>query len=421
MHSIFSPSRKRRALRLLAVVPVALAAALAYQRLSSKPLSTQAPPPAVPVSVQAVEQRDLPIWLDGIGTVQPLNTVTVRTRVDGELTQVPFTEGRIVHAGELLAQVDPRPYQAQLDAARARQAQDEAKLQSTKVDLERASDLATAGAGPTQTVDTLKAQLATAIATVQADQAAVQSARLQLDFTRIVSPLDGRTGQRLAPAGSIAHTTDAGGIVVVTQMNPISVAFSLPQDQLPEVLQQTVKQPLKVVAMVRDRTREIGQGQLTFIDSQISPANGEIQLKANFDNSQRQLWPGELVAVRVLLRTEHGAITVPSTAVQQGPKGSFVYVVKPDQSVEARAVEAGAAFGDTQWIRSGLAANETVITQGQYRLAPGVKVAVAYPPVPAAQSTTAANPLAQVTNTTAAANPNLPVAGAAAAASGAQR
>ena len=380
----FAPTR-RRIVQLVLLVGALAAAALAARQGLGQKLAAPAPA-AVPVSMELSARRDLPIWLNTIGSVQPLNSVDVRVRVDGQLTRIAFAEGQQVHAGDVLAEIDPRPYQTLLAQARAGKARDEAQLANVQMDLDRAEKLAAAGAGPTQAADTLRAQQATLKASLQADQAAVDSAQLQLSFTRVTSPIDGRTGQRLLNAGAMVHASDATGLVTVTQFNPISILFSLPQDDLAEVVHESTRGPLKVVAMTRDGARRIATGKLSFIDNKVSASNGQVQFKASFDNAGGELWPGALVAVRVLLRTEPDAIVVPTTAVQQAQQGSFVYVVKPDETVERRAVDVGATVGAQQWVRKGLVAGETVVTQGQFRLAPGLKVARLTAAAPAASS-----------------------------------
>lgn len=370
-----APSSRR--LRMITVVIALLVCAvlLRYFWPARAQAAVSAPADAaVPVQMQQAERKDLPIWLDAIGNVQALNTVNVRVRVDGELQKVSFTEGQMVTAGMQLAQIDPRVYQAQVAQAQAMVAKDQAQLANLKVNLQRATNLANAKAGPTQDVDTYRAELAAQQATVQADQAALDNARLQLGFTQISAPLTGRTGQRLLDVGSIVHGAEATGLVTITQMNPISVAFAVSQDDLAEILEENAHQALQVVALTRDGKKQIASGKLSFIDSQVSAASGQIQLKAQFDNTDSQLWPGELVSARVLLSTRHDATVVPVTAVQQGQKGPYVYVVNADQRVEPRQVDASAVVAGQQWIREGLAPGETVVVQGQSRIAPGTKV-----------------------------------------------
>lgn len=329
---------------------------------------------AVPVQMTQVSRQDLPVWISAIGNVQPLNSVNVRVRVDGELQKVLFNEGQIVTAGSLLAVIDPRVYQAQVAQAQALVAKDQAQLANLKVNLDRASKLAAAKAGPTQDVDTYRAQLGAQQATLQADQAGLDVARLQLEFTQVKAPLTGRTGQRLLDVGAIAHGAEATGLVTITQMNPISVAFAVSQDELAEILEENAKGALQVVAMTRDGQQEIAHGHLSFIDSQVTAASGQIQLKAQFDNGAAKLWPGELVSARLLVQTHKDVAVVPADAVQLGRQGNFVYVVDADQRVQPRLVDAATVVDGKQWIRQGLAAGETVVVQGQSRIAPGLKV-----------------------------------------------
>jgi multidrug efflux system membrane fusion protein len=330
--------------------------------------------PAVPVTAGPVAVRDLPIWFSGIGSVTPLNVVNVKVRVDGQLERVAFTEGQEVRAGDLLAQIDPRPFAAQLKQAQANLAKDRAQLANARVDFARFTKLASMGAAPSQNVDTLKAQVAALEATVDADEAMIDSARLQLGFTTITSPLDGRVGLRLLDPGSIVHATDANGLVTVTQMQPIAVIFTLPQDDLPDLLAASSVGKVTVDAYTRDGTRDLAQGELVFIDSQVDPANGQIKLKALFQNPDRALWPGEFVTARVLVRTEPNVTVVPARAVLRGQTGTFVYAVKPDSTVEVRPVTTGVSVDGVTAIVSGLTAGEAVVVSGQARLVEGAKV-----------------------------------------------
>lgn len=362
----------------VALLAVAIAGGLAAHRagwiMPAHAAPAKAVETAVPVQLQQATRQDLPIWISAIGNVQALNTVNVRVRVDGELQKVMFNEGQMVTAGSQLAQVDPRVYQAQVAQAQAMVARDQAQQVNLRTNLERATKLAEAKAGPTQDVDNYKAQLAAQQATVQADQAALDNARLQLEFTQVKAPLTGRTGQRLIDVGSIVHGAEATGLVTITQMDPITVAFAVSQDSLAQILAQNAEGALQVVAMTRDGQNEIARGHLSFIDSQVVATSGQIQLKAQFDNGKSQLWPGELVSARLLVRTHPGVTVVPAAAVQLGRQGNFVYVVDPDQRAQPRLVEAGAVVEGNQWIRKGLQPGETVVVQGQSRIAPGVKV-----------------------------------------------
>jgi multidrug efflux system membrane fusion protein len=366
---------RQRALAAIAVLMIA-AATGGYAAINRQPsaASVVAKPSAVPVAMVPATTRDLPIWLAGVGSVQPLNAVTVKVRVDGQLEGVAFAEGQEVHAGQLLAKIDPRPFEAQVKQTEASLDKDEAQLASAKVEYARYSRLATLGSTATQNVDTYRTQVASLTATVEADQATLEAARLQLSFTNITSPIDGRVGLRLVDPGSIVHASDTTGLVMVTQMQPITVIFSVPQDSIPDVQQAMDQGKPAVVVDSRDGTHSLAQGELIFIDSQVDPANGQVKLKASFANDKRTLWPGELVSARVLIRTDHNATVVPSTAILHGQAGVYVYVVKPDQTVEARQVKTGAAVNDVTAVLGGLAPGEAVVVQGQSRLSPGTKV-----------------------------------------------
>jgi multidrug efflux system membrane fusion protein len=330
--------------------------------------------PAIPVTAGQVETRDVPIWLSGIGSVQPLNAVTVKVRVDGQLNRVAFTEGQDVRAGDLLAEIDPRPYRAALKQAQANQAKDEAQLSFARIDLARYVKLETTGATPVRTVDTQKSQVASLEATVQADQAAVEMAQLQLEFTRITSPLDGRAGLRLVDPGSIVHATDAVGLVTITQMQPISSLFTLAQDELPDVLSAMAEGTTPTVAYARDNQRQLAMGKLVFIDSQVDQATGQVRLKALFDNADRSLWPGEFITARVQVKTIKGATVIPARAVQRGQTGTYVFTIKPDNTVELRPMSVSQVSDGLAIVASGLAPGERVVLDGQYRLQPGARV-----------------------------------------------
>jgi multidrug efflux system membrane fusion protein len=328
----------------------------------------------VPVTAGTATTRDMPIWLSGIGSVQPINTVTVKVRVDGQLDHVAFSEGQDVRAGDVLAQIDPRPYQAQLNQALANLAKDQAQLANVRLDLGRASKLAVMGAGTAQNADTLRAQVAQFGATVQADQAMVDTARLNLEFCTVTSPLTGRVGMRLVDPGSIVHASDPNGLVTVTQMQPIAVLFSLPQDDLPEILAGQLHGQLPVAVDTRDGARHLADGSLVFVDSQVDQANGQVRLKANFVNAERLLWPGEFVTARVKVRTDQSATVVPDRAVQRGENGPYVYLVLPGHTVMVRQVKPGPSVDGVTEILSGVAPGETIVFDGQSRLVPGVKV-----------------------------------------------
>jgi multidrug efflux system membrane fusion protein len=331
-------------------------------------------PPAVPVTACPVETRDVPVWLTGVGTVAPINVVTIKARVDGQLDKVLFVEGQEVAEHDMLAQIDPRPYQALLKQAEAIRLKDQVTLTNQKVDLERFIKLAKSGAATAQSVDTAAAQIAASEATIAADDAAVDTAKLQLDFTSIRAPIDGRAGLRLVDPGSIVHASDATGLVTITQMAPISVLFTMPQDDLPRIRDAMKDQSLKVDIYSRDGSVMIVEGDLTVVDTSVDPANGQIKMRATFRNKDRKLWPGTFVTTRLLLRTEHGKLAVPNRAVLRGQNGSYVYRLTPDGTVEARNVTTGPVSDDVTVIKSGLTGDDRIVLDGQARLSNGAGV-----------------------------------------------
>jgi membrane fusion protein, multidrug efflux system len=330
--------------------------------------------PPVPVVAEAVRSQDVPIYATGIGTVQAFNTVTIRTRVDGQIDKVAFTEGQDVKVGDLLAQIDPRPFQAQLEQAQAQKASHEAQLVDAKIDLKRFTNLAKSGAATGQSVDTQKALVAQLEANIQADQAAIDNATVQLGYTTITAPIAGRTGLRLVDAGNIVHATDQTGLVVLTQIEPISLIFTLPEDALPDVAHAMAQGPLRVLAFSRDDKTELGDGTLALIDNQIDQTTGTIRLKATFPNKDHALWPGQFVNARLFLAVRHDGVTVPAAVVQRGPQGTFAYVIKPDSTVEMRPISVAQLRDGLALIDSGLSAGERVVVDGQYKLRPGVRV-----------------------------------------------
>jgi multidrug efflux system membrane fusion protein len=334
-------------------------------------------PPAIAVDTAAVTHADVPIYLTGLGTVQAFYTVTVTARVDGELQKVGFTEGQTVHKGDLLAQIDPRPNQAAYEQAVATKAKDAAQLANAKRDLERYTVLQPQNLASKQTVDTQRAMVDQLTAQVQVDQAAIDNARTQLDYTRITSPINGRTGIRLVDPGNIVHAAATTGIVVVTQVQPISVIFTLPEEDMPAVNIALSSGPVTVTTVSRDGGTELDQGTLTLVDNMIDQTTGTAKFKATFNNARNTLWPGQYVNARVLVRTERSALTLPTTAVQLGPNGPFTYVVKPDSTVEVRQLKIGEESGGLTVVRSGLALNERVVTSNQYRLQAGSHVRAA--------------------------------------------
>lgn len=373
--TIFSRYGKRRTWVTLALLAIFL---IVTRAILHKPASaaTQKPLQAVAVDTATVSRADVPIFLQGLGTVQAFYTVTVTARVDGELQRVAFTEGQTVHKGDLLAQIDPRPNQATFDQAVATKAKDEAQLVNARRDFERYTKLQPEDLASKQTVDTQRALVDQLTAQLKVDQAVIDNARTQLDYTRIASPIDGRTGIRLIDPGNIVHAADTTGIVVVTQMQPIAVIFTLPEEDLEAVNEALAAGPVAVTTVSRDGNVVLDRGTLTLIDNQIQQATGTLKLKATFNNAQNTLWPGQYVNARVLVHTDRDALTLPSSAVQLGPNGPFTYVVKSDSTVEVRPLKLGAQTEAVTVVTAGLAPNERVVTSNQYRLQPGARVTV---------------------------------------------
>jgi len=375
MDRAFSNIRKRRVA--IAVIGFLLGAAFLTFRLTQGRTSQDAvSTPAVPVTVGTPTSRDLPIWLSGIGTVQPLNVVNIKVRVDGTLLRMYFVEGQEVKPGDVLAQIDPRPFQAQLKQAQANLQKDQVRLANSQVELTRYTDLAEVGAAPSQNVDTWRAEVSSLTAAVLADQAMVDTAALQLGFTTITSPIAGRVGLRQVDPGSIVHTTDANGLVTIAQMHPIAVIFSLPQDEIGEILAQQALGRLPVATYTRDGTRHLADGKLEVVDNQVDQNSGQIRLKASFANTDHALWPGEFISARLLLRTERNAVVVPAQAVMTGANGTYLYMLRPDGTAEPRSVTVGPTVEGFTAILSGATPAETVVLEGQTRLFPGAKVAV---------------------------------------------
>jgi multidrug efflux system membrane fusion protein len=322
----------------------------------------------------------MPIYLDGLGTVQAFNTVTVRTRVDGELTQIRFKEGQDVKAGDLLAVVDPRPFQAALDQMSAKKAQDEAQLGNAQVVLMRNTDLLQRKVIDQQTYDTSKFTVDQFKGTVAADQAAIDNARTQLDYTQIKSPIDGRIGIRMVDSGNVVHATDTSGLVIITQLKPISVVFTLPEQDLQELLNQSgAAGGLAVDALDRGNTTPLGKGVLSVIDNEIDQATGTVKLKATFPNEDLKLWPGKFVNARLVLKTQKAATVVPAEVVQRGPQGSYAYLIKPDRTVAMQTIKVGPTENGQTVINSGLTPGQQVVVDGQYKLQPGAHVELVGP------------------------------------------
>ncbi len=354
-------------------------AILAWSSLSR---AQQATPPsgnAVPVSVTKVERQDVPVWLSGLGTVQALNTVTVRARVDGTLMQVPVTEGQVVKQGTLLAVVDPRPYQAVLDQATAKKAQNEAQLANAKLDLQRYSSLMRQDFASHQQVDTQKMQVDNFTAALKGDEATIEAAQLNLSYCYILAPFEGRLGLRQVDPGNLVHATDASGIMTITQIRPIAVVFTLPQRELPAIVEEMAGGPVTVTAWSSAQGQELARGTLLTPDNAIDTTTGTIRLKATFPNDDNKLWPGQFVDSRLLLRIERQVVAVPARAVQHGLTDLYVYLVKPDSTVHRQPVEA-VDRGPVMVITKGLEPGQTIVLDGQSRLQEGMLVAATAAP-----------------------------------------
>jgi len=337
--------------------------------------AAQAQQRPVPVVTAQVQQRDLSIYLDGLGTVIAAKTITVRPQVDGRLDSVNFREGQVVRRGEVLAQIDPRPFQVQLEQGRGALTRDAAQLRTARLALARNLELLREKLVSQQDVDNQEALVGQFQGAVRIDQAQIDSARLNLDYARITSPIDGVTGVRLVDPGNLVRATDANGIVVVTQLDPVAVLFTLPQDYLPQVAQQMDLGALAVEAYSRDGNAKLASGELLVIDNQINQNTATMRLKATFANPQRALWPNQFVKARLLLTVRKGSVVVPTTAVQRGPEGTFAYVVGPDQTVQPHPIEVELTQGDVAAIARGLSPGEVVVADGAAGLRPGAKVA----------------------------------------------
>src|SRR6516225_3533098 len=378
---------KRALLGFAAISFTLLAAGGAYKlfrNTASAAGTTSAGAPPVrplPVTAATVEIKDFPIYRVGLGTVQAFNTVTVKVRVDGEIQKIAFHEGQDVRTGDLLAQIDPRPYAALLQQAEADKARDEALLANAKLDLNRYSTLALKDFATRQSVDTQKALVAQYEAAIQRDQGAIDNARVQLGYTTITSPLSGRTGLRLVDQGNIVHAGDPGGLVVITQLNPIAVIFTLPQQHLPDIVDAIRRGAPAVLAYDQDNRQKLGEGHLELIDNQIDQGTGSVRIKAIFPNDDERLWPGEFVNAWLRLDVRRGAV-VPEAVVQSGPNGSYAYIIRADGTVEPRPLHVADTHQGEALIASGLSAGDRVVVDGHYRLRPGAKVLITPEPKP---------------------------------------
>ena len=333
-------------------------------------------PSPVAVDVAVVRRADVPVHQEGLGTVQAFYTVTVRTRVDGQIDKVAFREGQHVRKGDLLVQIDPRPFQAALGIAQATRAKDEALLANARLDMQRYEELAPEELASKQTVDTQRALIAQLTAQVKGDEASIDNARTQLDYTTITSPIEGRTGVRLVDPGNIVHAADTTGMVVVTQLQPIAVMLSLPEESFEELAAALAHGQVLASALSRDDQQVLDTGTVELIDNQIDQTTGTIRVKAIMPNQNQRLWPGQFVNVRLLTQTLHQVLTIPAAALERGPEGTFTYVVRPDSTVGVAPLTVVEHEGDTVVVEKGLEAGQQVVTSNQYRLQPGALVRI---------------------------------------------
>jgi multidrug efflux system membrane fusion protein len=356
------------------VAIVVLVGAFALWRRIEQPARVAAQSPAVPVTMAPATRRDVPIFLQGLGTVAASNTIAVHSQVDGKLQSVSFVEGQEVHKGDTLAVIDPRALQAALDQAVAKRAQDQAQLTGALKDLDRFKTLVLKNAETQQNVDLQQAKVDQLKATIDGDQAAIESAQTQLSYATITAPIDGRVGFRQVDVGNIIHANDSNPLTVLTQIRPVVATFTLPQKNLSEVRAAMLRGPVGVHAFDQDNNHELAAGELMLVDNQIDQTTSTIRLKANFANTDEQLWPGEFVRMRVAVDTQKGAVTIPPVALQRGPQGLYAWVIKTDNTVEQRPLEATPVNDDIAIVTKGLSPDERVVVNGQYRLQPGSRV-----------------------------------------------
>ena len=349
-------------------------------------------PAPVPVGVATVTSADFPVYLTGLGTVQPYQTVTVRSRVDGEVMKVGFKQGQMVKEGDLLVQIDPRPYQATLEQAQSKKAQDEATLKDAQLNLQRFASLARQDFASRQQLDTQQATVDQLTAQIKGDQASIDNAQTQLGYTTIRSPLTGKTGFRLVDPGNIVHASDTTGIVSIVKLQPISVVFTAPEEQVPQINKALADATVPVTALSSDGIKVLAQGRLALVNNEVDQASGTIRMKATFENKDNVLWPGLSVTTKLLIDTVKQAVVVPNDAVENGPNGLYAFVVGDDNKVVVRAIKVGNQGTDQTQILQGLTPGEKVVVTGQYRLQAGTLVQAS---PPAADPSAAAKPAAE--------------------------
>lgn len=364
-------------LALAAVILLAGAGFLGWRHLHDQARAREAanrPPPAVPATVAVAQKADFPVYLKGLGTVQPFNTVTVKSRVDGEVTKIGFKQGEMVKEGDLIAQIDPRPYQAALDQAEAKKKQDESNLANAKLDLARYTDLARSNFASRQQLDTQQANVAALESQIKGDEAAVDNARTQVAYTTITAPISGRTGFRLVDQGNNVHASDTNGIVTIVQLQPISVVLTAPEENVMAINQALARGDVEVIAQSSDGTRALATGKLALVNNEVDPGAGTIRMKASFDNKDNALWPGLSVSTLLLVETLKGVTVVPKDAIQHGPNGLFVYAVGADNKVDVKPVTVSQQSTDRAVVTAGLSPGDKVVVEGQSRLQKGTLI-----------------------------------------------
>jgi membrane fusion protein, multidrug efflux system len=375
----------RRAIGAISIIALAAIAVIWWLgvRNPAPPAVAQTAPQAVPVTAGIVASQNIPIFLNGIGTVQAYNMVAIKSRVDGQIVKVDFKEGQDVNAGDPLFQIDPRPFQAALEQAQASKQKDEAQLAGAQLDLDRYEKLIGSGWQTRQSYDQQKATVGQLQASIKGDEAQINTAKLNLSYADIRSPIDGRLGARLVDKGNLVHANDNNPLVMITEVKPIFVSFTLPQETLEDLRENHKGSPLVVYAYSGDGKKQLAEGKLTLIDNSIDQATGTIHLKARFDNEDERLWPGQFVSLRVVLSTWSNIATVPSQTVQNGPSGNYAYIIKSDNTVERRDVEVASIQDGIAVVTKGLSAGERVVVDGQYRLTNGARVNPRAPSSPA--------------------------------------
>jgi multidrug efflux system membrane fusion protein len=368
----------RTILWVLLISAVVVLGYFGWYRLAPGPANTAAQKgaartTAVPVTIAPVRKADFPVYLTGLGTVQGFNTVLVRTRVDGQIDKITFKEGQLVNKGDLLAEIDPRPFQAALNQAKAKKAQDEANLANANLDLQRYTKLGEFATR--QQTDTQRSTVAQLNAQIEADNAAIFNAQTQLDYTQIKSPIPGVAGLRQVDIGNIVNASTQTGIVTIAQIEPIAVIFTAPEEQLPYIKEAQSTQPLKVIAITTDGKRPLAEGVLAVVNNQVDTSSGTIRLKAVFDNKDHVLWPGQSVSTRLLVKTLKDATVVPDDAIQHSTNGLYAYVVNQENKAELRKIKVSQSIDGKSVVDSGLSPGEQVITAGQYKVQPGTTVA----------------------------------------------